>query len=76
MEKLLNSIVSEQGAIVAFSLLVILGLVKLYMMERGDRQEAWKSHNELVDKNTDALSEINIVLTTLVELVRDHRDRG
>lgn len=59
---LLQVILTENG-FAAFVLIVVsLGMCVLYWLERKDRREAWKAHNNISKETNEVLKGLQLVL--------------
>jgi argininosuccinate lyase len=62
---LMEIVLAKAGLAAALLLCGNLLLIKLYLMERKDRQEAWKAHIELAKETNKILSELHTVLEVI-----------
>lgn len=63
--QLLEAITKSAGLAAAILSLACVILLRLYYMERTDRREAWKAHNELSKATNEVLLKLTIVLESI-----------
>ena len=61
----LDLVLAKAGFAAFLLTLACLGLIKLYLMERKERQKAWDSHITLSQETNKILSDLKIVLEVI-----------
>ena len=67
--ELFETIAKSYGLGMAIMMLATMFFVRLYFLERADRREAWKSHNELAKETNKILSQVAIILESVKQEV-------
>lgn len=70
----LADVIHTEAGLVALLLFIVAGIFFwLYRMERADRREAWKSHNELAKETNKTLASLTTPLEVIQELIKEKK---